>query len=240
MKLGIMQPYFFPYLGYFSLIKHTEKWILFDPVQYIRHGWINRNRVLKPVEGWQYIQVPLEKHTQTTLIKDIKIKTNEDWRGLIMRQVEHYKKRSPFYKETIEVIKEGLNIETDSIVVLNKHSLSKVCSYLSIPFDCEILSEMPLLLPPIHSPGEWALRICEGLHATEYLNPPGGVEIFEAKAYEEAGIDLQFLNIELIPYSQRREVFEPGLSIIDVMMFNEPSVIRDMLDRFEISRKNDQ
>jgi hypothetical protein len=58
MKLGIMQPYFFPYLGYFSLIKHTDRFILFDTVQFIRHGWIERNRILKQNEGWQYVQAP--------------------------------------------------------------------------------------------------------------------------------------------------------------------------------------
>ena len=77
MKLAIMQPYFFPYLGYLSLIKNTDRFILFDTVQFIRHGWIERNRVLKQGDGWQYISIPLEKHEQTTLIKDIKIKNTE-------------------------------------------------------------------------------------------------------------------------------------------------------------------
>lgn len=84
MKAAIMQPYFFPYLGYYSLIKHSDKWILFDVVQFIRHGWIERNRILKPGEGWQYVKVPLEKHNRSTLIKDIKIKNQEPWRELIL------------------------------------------------------------------------------------------------------------------------------------------------------------
>ena len=77
MRLGIMQPYFFPYIGYMSLIKNTDLFILFDDVQFIRHGWIERNRILKPSGGWQYIAVPLEKHHRDTLIKEIRINADK-------------------------------------------------------------------------------------------------------------------------------------------------------------------
>ncbi len=95
MKLAIMQPYFLPYLGYFALIKHTDKFIVFDTPQYIRHGWIERNRILKPSEGWQYINVPLEKRPRDIAIKDLRIRQNDDWRRKILAQLEHYKKRLP-------------------------------------------------------------------------------------------------------------------------------------------------
>ena len=99
MKLAIMQPYFSPYLGYFSLIKHTDNFILLDTVQFIRHGWIERNRILKPGwDTWQYIKVPLEKHSKNSIIKDIRIKTNQDWKRKLISQLVHYKKRAPFYQ----------------------------------------------------------------------------------------------------------------------------------------------
>src|SRR5665648_86327 len=91
MKVGIMQPYFFPYLGYFSLIKNTEQFILFDPVQFIKHGWIERNRILKPQGDWQYISVPLVKHSRDTIIKDIQISNTNDWKQTIFAQLVHYK-----------------------------------------------------------------------------------------------------------------------------------------------------
>ena len=93
MKIGIMQPYFFPYLGYISLIKHTDEFLLFDPVQFIRHGWIERNRILKPGAGWQYISVPLKKHEQTALIQDVQIDNSQNWREKILAQLGHYKKK---------------------------------------------------------------------------------------------------------------------------------------------------
>ena len=79
MKVGIMQPYFFPYLGYFDLINRVDKWIVFDTPQYIRHGWVNRNRILHPHQGWQYIVVPLKKHDRDTSINQIETADPTEW-----------------------------------------------------------------------------------------------------------------------------------------------------------------
>ena len=235
-KIGIMQPYFFPYIGYFSLIKHTDKFILFDPVQFIRHGWIERNRVLKPELGWQYISVPLIKHDLSTLIKDVKIKNEENWKEKIFSQLLHYKKKSPFYKQTIEVVEKGVDIETDSIVYLNYSILKAVCNYLNISFNCEIFSEMNLKIEAVNAPDEWALNICKTLGYKEYWNPPGGIEFFDREKYKNAEVDLKFQKVNIQPYPQRRgpENIEIGLSIIDVMMFNSIEKIHEMMDDYEL------
>ncbi len=236
-KIAIMQPYFFPYIGYFSLIKNTDMFILFDIVQFIRHGWIERNRVLKQGEGWQYISVPLLKHSRETLIKDIQINNSEKWKDKILAQLTHYKKKAPFYKETIDIIRNALDIETDSIVKLNYSVLNTICKYLQIQFNCQIFSEMSLKIEPAKAPDEWALNICKALgNVTEYWNPEGGVEFFNTKKYIEANINIKFLKHNLSFYSQRRgeENFESGLSIIDVMMFNPPKKIKEMLDDYEL------
>jgi hypothetical protein len=231
MRLGIMQPYFFPYLGYYSLIKNTDQWIVFDEVQFIRHGWIERNRVLKPVEGWQYVSVPLQKHERTTKICDINIR-KEDWQGKMLRQLEHYKK-APFYAQTIEVINACFALDTDSITKLNAHILATTCNYLGIDFKYQIFSEMNLAIDPVNDAGEWALHISKAMGASEYINPPGGIEIFDKNKFEDANIKLKFLAIDLREYGQRRRTFEPGLSIIDVMMFNDVNEINQMLNEFK-------
>jgi len=229
-----MQPYFFPYLGYYSLIKHSDKWILFDVVQFIRHGWIERNRILKPGEGWQYVKVPLEKHNRSTLIKDIKIKNQEPWRELIIAQLQHYKKKAPYFNQTIQVVENALNIETDNITVLNDHILKKTSEYIGLSYQSSILSDMNMPIYDIREPDEWALNICLSVGANSYVNPPGGIKIFDKTKYEKHKIKLNFLSIILLEYNQRRIPFEPGLSIIDVMMFNEPDKINGMLDRYDL------
>lgn len=235
MKLGIMQPYFFPYLGYFSLIKQVDAFILLDTVQFIRHGWIERNRILKPGEGIQYVAVPLIKSPQEIKIKDICIRNNEDWKDRFFRQLEHYKKKAPFYEKTINILEDALNIETESITSLNQRTLISVCKYLDINRKIEIFSEMNLNIEPANEPDEWALNICKELgNVDEYWNPIGGMSFYNPKKYEEAGIEIRFQSVNLEEYSQRRKTFAEGLSIIDVMMFNSPEKINKMLDNYKV------
>ncbi len=222
MKLGVMQPYFFPYLGYFSLIRHSDRLILLDTVQFMRHGWIERNRILKPDAGWQYVAVPLEKHGVTTPIQQISIRSDEDWRGRILRQLDHYRTKAPFYRETVDLVESALAIETDSITTLNRHALEQTCRYLRLPLRVDVWSEMGLPIDDVTHAGEWALNISKALNADEYINPSGGVAIFREEEFASAGIALRFLSNNLTPYDQRRDNFEAGLSIIDVLMFNEP------------------
>ena len=235
MKIGIMQPYFLPYLGYFSLIKQTYSFILFDSAQFIRHGWIERNRILKPGNGWQYIKVPLKKHSRETIIKDIEINNDQDWRGVIFRQLEHYKKSAPFYSETVKVLKKAFDIETDSIVKLNENIIKTICDYIGVNVNLSIFSEMNLNIEEVKAPDEWALNICKSLDGiNEYWNPEGGLEFFDRSKYERAGINIKFLKMNINKYPQRRQEFESSLSIVDVIMFNEPEQINAMLDIYEL------
>ena len=236
MRLGIMQPYFLPYLGYFSLIKHTDRFILFDTVQFIRHGWIERNRILKPGEGWQYIQVPLIKENgRDTLIKDVRINNTNDWKTKVIAQLQHYKKKAPFYSTVINLLKEIFLDNYDDIVSLDKCSLKKTCQYLGIQRDISVFSEMDLAIEPAQAPDEWALNICKVIPGVdEYWNPVGGLAFFDRTKYEKAGIQLFFQEMELSPYPQLGNAFEPGLSIVDVMMFNSPDAINEMLDQYHL------
>lgn len=241
MKIAIMQPYFVPYIGYFSLIKQTDRFILFDTVQFIKHGWIERNRILKQQNSkeadcqWQYISVPLVKYSRETKIIDIKINNSIDWRAKILAQLQHYKKRAPFYDETIDVLKRAFDIKTDSIVKLNENILKVICEYLNIELKIDIFSEMNLQIDKVNAPDEWALNICKAIgNIDEYWNPEGGITFFDKNKYIKENIDLKFLKAKITPYSQKRVNFEGGLSIIDVMMFNPPDQINKMLDQYII------
>ncbi len=234
-KVAIMQPYFFPYLGYFSLIKNTDEFILLDEVQFIRHGWIERNRILKQNEGWLYVKVALVKHEHKALIKDIKIDDNQDWKRLISAQLEVYKKVAPNYKAVIELLNQIFSRDFDNIVSLNQAALESICQYLNIDKPIKVFSKMNLTIESPKVSDEWALNICKALgDVTEYWNPPGGQDIFDKAKYDTAGIELKFQQVKLDAYDQKRQPFEPGLSIIDVLMFNSVEKVNDMLNNFEL------
>ncbi|MEQ8155839.1 MAG: WbqC family protein [Clostridiaceae bacterium] len=235
MKVAIMQPYFLPYLGYFSLIKQTDRFILIDTVQFIKQGWIERNRIWKPESEWKYIAVPLTKHHRDTKIKDITINNTSDWKKATFCQLEPYKKSAAFYKDTIDVLTNALALDTDSIVKLNEHVLRVICNYIGINFNSDIFSEMNIEIEKVNASDEWALNICKALgNVKEYWNPPLGAGFYNREKYEKAGIDIRFLKINLREYPQGRSEFQPGLSIVDAMMFNEPEKINKMLDDYEL------
>lgn len=235
MKIGIMQPYFMPYIGYISLIKQTDQFILLDSVQFMRHGWIERNRILKPDLGWQYIQVPLIKRTRFDKINEININNSLDWKNRILAQIQHYKKTAPYYFKVLELLKEVLNHEYSDIVSLNMATLKAICNYLGIKKDISIFSTMNLEIEEVKAADEWALNICRALgNVDEYWNPPGGISFFDTNKYYDVGIKPVFHCVNIVEYNQKREVFEPGLSILDVMMFNSIEDITLMLDNYNI------
>lgn len=230
-----MQPYFMPYIGYFSLIKHSDEFILFDTVQFIRHGWIERNRILKQNGEWQYIQVPLiKKDGRDTIIKDIAINNNEQWKSRMLSQLQHYKKKAPFYYKVIALLQDIFKEDYTDIVTLNLKSLQKMCEYLEIRTPIKVYSQMGLIIDPVNAPDEWALNICKSMNASVYINPIGGVEFFNRDKYVKAGIQLWFQQMEISPYVQITSKFEPALSIIDVMMFNSVDQINEMLDKYTL------
>jgi hypothetical protein len=234
MKLGIMQPYFLPYIGYISLMKCIDRWIFMDEVQMIRHGWIQRNRILRRQGGWHYIQVPLEKHKSHILIKDIRIRNNEPWKEKILAQLVHYKTKAPFYFEVIKLLKDSFQEEFDSITYQNAYLLKKLSNFIGFEFDYEILSEMNLNLEPIEESDDWSLNICKELNIKHYVNPIMGKTFYNTEKFHNAGIKINFLNKKLFPYEQKNidGTFLENLSIIDVLMFNSAEEVLKRLDNY--------
>ncbi|MDK2678964.1 WbqC family protein [Vibrio vulnificus] len=241
MNLAIMQPYFFPYIGYFSLIHKSDEFIIFDTPQFMRKGWIERNRIAKLTGGSVYIKVPLVKAPLTTSIKDMIIDSSSvDWKKKILAQLEVYKKSAPFYDEVIQLVESVLEYNGCSIVELNRIALESVCSYLKLDSKISVYSEMNLDITPPRNPDEWALNICKSLEATSYINASGGESFFDASKYDKNNIDLYFINQPLEEYKQINSGFEPGLSIIDVMMFNSPERIVEMLSSCALKSSKDK
>lgn len=231
MKLGIMQPYLFPYIGYFQLMNYVDKWIVFNDIQFIDKGWINRNRILHPDinKQWQYLTIPLAGKKQFDKITDISLKPSEEWRETILGKLSIYKKKAPFFHRTSEFVADCLMSTESNLSNFVSDVLIKTATHLSIQTPIYIQTQMDLDLLEITHPGEWALRISEKMGADEYINPHSGYEIFEEKDFEKSGIKLNFIKPRLTPYIQRRTGFVAGLSIIDVMMWNSEEEIHEML-----------
>ena len=220
-----MQPYFFPYLGHFALISQCEKWVVFDTTQYTSKSWMNRNRVLHPKEGWNYIGVPIANGSISIKTTQARIRSFADLGPNLLGKLSHYRRTAPFYTSVTQLVAEIFSIPTEHLVTLNVRALDAVCRYLGIPFPYALASKMELALPPIDHPGGWAPAISHRLGANEYINPIGGRSIFKKVDCDAAGVALKFLDFRNFVYAMNPYRFEPGLSILDVMMWNEPSAI---------------
>ena len=232
MKLGIMQPYFFPYLGYFDLINRTDQWVVFDTPQYTPRTWMNRNRVLHPEEGWQYVTVAVQKFKRFSSIRSIRVRDAGEACLRITGQLSHYAGKAPFHAQVRDLVRETFaRVTTDALADLNVSALAAVCDRLGIAFEPRIFSQMGLSLPEITHPGQWALEISHALGASEYVNPPGGRELFDPEAFSGRGIRLAFTDLPDFAYECPGYEFIPHLSILDVMMWNSPETIREWLVR---------
>jgi hypothetical protein len=225
-----MQPYFFPYLGYFELLYRADCWVAFDTAQYIRRGWINRNRILHPVEGWTYITMPVRKHRRDTPIADIRIADDSAWRRRIEGQLLHYRRHAPHFEPVLALVRDCLAVEETSVSRLNVAILEKTCRFVGIPLTSRFLSEMNVKLGPIDQPSDWGLRLAEALHATEYVNAPGGRDLYDAAKFAAHGIGLTILSSVTWRYDTPGYRFEPSLSILDTLMWNSPDAVREILN----------
>jgi len=228
MNLAAMQPYFFPYLGYFSLILAADEWVAFDLSSFTKKSWITRNRIANEIQDWSYISIPVSNGTSLKKIYQIDAHEIEVSKQRILNQLSVYKKHAPNYLTVIEIVQEGFRLrQSNSIVDLNLACLKSVCRYLGISFNPIRARDIPLNLKEIHHSGSWALEIAKGLNATTYINPISGQNIFHPKEFHAAGIDLGFLHFSPFHYASSHFKFVENLSIIDLMMWNSPSKIRE-------------
>jgi len=231
MKLGIMQPYFFPNLGHFALIAATDQWIVFDITQYTPKSWMNRNRVLHPAQGWNYISVPLVKSSTSLLTHQAEVKDLEATEKSILGKLSHYKKMAPFYQQVCQLVNNTFKETADHrLVSLNVSGLKQVCNYLNIPLQLKICSDLNLRFHENLAAGDWAPSIAQQLSANIYINPWGGRDLFHQKAFDDAGIELQLLQFNAPEYATPGYQFEPHLSILDTLMWVPPGQVKAYLE----------
>jgi hypothetical protein len=226
MKLGLMQPYFFPYLGHFALIAAVDEWIVFDTPQYTRQSWINRNRVLHPNGGWQYISIPLKNSSNHIKILETEIVSCPKLERHVLGKISHYKGHAPYYAQVCEMVRTTFaGVVDDSLVSLNVSSLRTVCAYLRLPFRYHLCSQLGIEYPDKLLAGQWAPWISAKLSADVYINPVGGRELFDPADFTNSGVSLAFLVFAPFSYETPPYNFERDLSILDVLMWNSPDAI---------------
>jgi hypothetical protein len=232
MKVSIMQPYFFPYIGYFQLIHAADKFIILDDVNYINRGWINRNRMLMNGKDFLFT-VPLNAASQNRLINEIEILSGNEFKSKTIKSFESSYKKAPFFNDVFPLLIEVFSSEEKLISKLALSSILSVCSYLNIK---TMLIETSTVYLNHHLKGqERIIDICIRNRASVYLNPQGGTELYDKKNFSKNNIELKFLTPGKIQYHQFKNDFIPWLSIIDVLMFNSKDEVKNMLNHYTLN-----
>ena len=231
MKLAIMQPYFFPYIGYWQLIHAVDRFVIYDDVNYIVRGWVNRNRILingKP----SYITVPLHEASQNKRICDIYLQSSSIWRDKLVKSVETTYRQAPHFAEIFPVVEKIIRHETDNLSDYLVHQLQTLSTFMGIQTEFVLTSRC--YGNNDLSSQERILDICKREGATTYINPQGGQALYDRATFAQNDLDLKFLTPSIIEYKQFGSVHVPWLSIIDVMMFNSQSQLHTLLNKFEL------
>jgi hypothetical protein len=235
-----MQPYFFPHLGHFALIAHSDEWLVFDVTQYTPKSWMNRNRVLHPTSGWMYTTVPVVGASRGSVTRDVRVSSPARAHSSALGKLSHYARTAPFFSQVTELVDRAFGEATDDrLVTLNVAGLRSVCDYLEFEFNFSLCSKLDVQLPPIEGPGEWAPALCKAVGADAYINPVGGRHLFEPESFRRRGISLAFLEMPPFVYDTGPFHFEPQLSILDVLMWNSPSAVRKALRGAKLTRVED-
>lgn len=231
MRIAIMQPYFLPYIGYLQLMNAVEKFVLYDDVNYINKGWINRNRIL--VSGKEYLfTIPLKEASQNKLINEIYLSDDPKWRGKLLKTFEQAYKKSPFYLTAFAVTEKIINLDAEKVSDWIASSFAILTDCLGIQTDIVLSSS---IYQNTYLKGqERILDICQQEKADHYINPIGGTGLYDKSIFDKAGIQLNFLKSKPLIYSQFKNEFVPWLSIVDIMMFNDISTIQGILNEYEL------
>ncbi|CAM3441073.1 hypothetical protein AEQU2_02017 [Aequorivita lipolytica] len=228
-----MQPYLFPYIGYFQLINTVDTFIFYDDVNFIKRGWINRNQIL--VDNYAAMfTLPLKKASQNKLINEIETAIDKKWLSQFFKTIEQNYKNAPYFDQTFQILNSVLKKDVSKISTLAMESVMEISQYLQLDTQFEISSiDYPTTI--CFSQAERLIAICKENGSDHYINPSGGKELYKKDTFNTEGITLSFIENELVPYTQFGNSFIKGLSIIDVLMFNSVQKINLLLSNYKLT-----
>jgi hypothetical protein len=230
-SIAVMQPYFLPYIGYFQLMAAVDKFVAFDDVNFINRGWINRNRLLLNGAAHTFT-VPLRGASQNKLICELELADERNWRDKLMLTIQQAYRHAPCYARLMPLIERVVNYPSIRLDEFLLNSLREIAAYLAL--ETEIVHTSRIYQNRHLKGQERILDICRQERADAYFNPVGGIDLYDTTDFLEQGIQLNFLRALPINYCQGKGGHVPWLSILDVLMFNEPAIARQLLYQREI------
>ena len=226
MKIAVMQPYFLPYIGYFQLLAEVDKFVVLDDANFIKKGWINRNRILINGEPHTFT-VPLRGVSQNLRICDIELAEESLWRYKLLKTIRQAYVKAPCFDEVFELMERVINFPSKRLDEFLLNSLHEIANLLLL--DVNIVESSRCYGNANLKAQARILDICKREGAIKYINANGGSDLYDKAAFSEQGVELNFLRPRPMEYMQYKETHIPSLSILDVLMFNQVQEVRALL-----------
>jgi len=226
--VGIMQPYLFPYLGYWQLMGAVDQYVIYDDVQFIKGGWINRNNIL--IGGNKTLfTIALKDASPNKLINEIEVHDNCE---KFLKTLAMAYSRAPYKDEVMRLLTDICNYPDRNLGRFIGNSIMKIAEYLQ--FDTQFVYSSDLQKDVTLRAQDKVIAIIKELGGERYLNAIGGQSLYSREDFAANGLELKFVKSTLLPYRQLGGEFVPGLSIIDVMMFNSGEELQALLKSYEL------
>ena len=217
-----MQPYFFPYIGYFQLIAAVNMFIVYDNIKYTKKGWINRNRMLQNGKD-EMFSLPLKSGSDYLDVCERELAADFN-RNKLLNQIKGAYRRAPYFSQTFPLVEQIVRYEDTNLFRFLHHSITRTCEHLGIT--TEIRASSGIAIDHDLKNQDKVLALCEAVGASAYVNAIGGMELYSKEAFQEKDVELKFIRSKPFEYPQFGDAFVPWLSIIDVMMFNPLDAIQ--------------
>ena len=223
MKTAIMQPYFFPYIGYFQLIDSVDLFIVYDNIKYTKKGWINRNRMLQNGKDSMF-SLSLKKDSDFLDVRERELAEDFNHKKFL-NQIRGAYQRAPFFEQTFSLIEKIMQFEDRNLFNFIHNSIVRTCDHLDVTTEIKVSTDITIDHELKNQ--DKVLALCNAVDTTVYINAIGGIELYSKNAFQERSLELKFIRSKPFVYDQFDNDFVPWLSIIDVMMFNSVDTIND-------------
>ncbi|KGJ90192.1 WbqC family protein [Thalassotalea sp. ND16A] len=228
MIVGVMQPYLFPYLGYYQLVHHCSHFVFYDDVNFIKGGYINRNNILSNGNK-QLFTLPVVQASSFKKINSLDFQLNSK---KIIKTIEQAYSKSPYFNDVMPLITNILNSSNRNVSSMASDSIVQVFEYLGV--EKAFYHSSKLEYNREQSAADKLYAICDVFNANKYCNSLGGQTLYSKSDFLEKGIDLSFIKMNSINYSQGKNEFVDHLSMIDVLMWNSKEEIIELLGQYQI------
>jgi len=217
-SIAIMQPYFLPYLGYWQLMNRVDKFVIYNDIQFSKSGWVHRNKYLDGTNERMFT-LPLRKDSDFLDIGKRELSSTWGEEKLkIRRKLESSYRNAPYFTQGMDVFDECLSFHDKNLFEFVSNSIRVVAKQLDLETELLISSEVG---DTKNLRGQdRVISLCRRLGAKKYINPIGGLRLYDHDEFEKEGIELKFNSGKTSSYDQMGKQFVPNLSILDSLMFS--------------------